>query len=134
MGSSSIVSEVNNLIRWHLFTIQNRFYIKLDTVYTRLDKVFFIFDKANDKFDWSNTFFLNKNKQTRPLKSKPRNFSSYAIEIPFKNIDKSLCVKTTELKNWENNNQHLSFSLSRNEKDQFSFGVCTTNSLAGWVN
>ncbi len=133
-ANSSLISEINNLIRWHLFTIQNRFYIKLDSVYTRLDEVFFIFDKTGDKFDWQNAAFLNKDKQARLLKSKLKNITTNAIEIPFKNTSYSLCIKTTEIKNWNNSNKDLSFSLSRSDNDQFGFGICPKNSLATWAH
>ena len=130
--NSSIISEINNLIRWHLFAIQNRFYIKLDSAYTRIEKVYFVFDKTNKSFDWSTANFFQNGKST--YFSKSNSVNTNAVEIPFKNSSHSLCIKTTEAKNWLNNDESLSFPMSRDEKDQFSFGICPENSLTTWAS
>ncbi len=130
----SIISEVNNLIRWHTLTIQNRFYVKLDNVYTRLNQVFFVFDKRNQNFNWQNAAVLATNKSMFLSQANSENLNTNAIEIPFANSDKSLCIKTIHTKQWRNNDDNLSFPLTRNDNDQFGFGICDQGSLVTWAN
>ena len=128
-NNASIISEINNLIRWHVFPIQNRFYVKLDPVYTQLEKAFFVFDKSNQEFDWGNISFFNGNGPASSVKTDNTEFTGTVVELPFKNSNKSLCIKTTHSKSWINNNTQLSFSLTRDTKDQFRFGLCQKGSL-----
>ncbi len=132
-NNTSVISEINNKIRWHTLVIQNRFYFRLDNVYTRLDEVFFVFDKNNRNFNWQNAVFLKDDESASFNDSNPVELITHAIEIPFSNSEKSLCIKTTNVKTWLNTDKSLSFSLTRDTNDQFGLGICNSESLANWA-
>ena len=130
---ASVITEINNRIRWHLLTIQDRFYLKLDDVYTRPETVTFIFDKHNTVIDWKQTRFLMEGKTQLLISSTAALINARAFELPLKGTDKSICINNLASMQWLNNDDNLGLLIKRNNDEQWSFGVCENGTLATWI-
>ena len=129
---ASLITEINNLIRWHTQTIQDHFYIRLDDAYTRLDTVYFHFLKSNPSFVFNQARYIS-NGQTKDLTdndSSELNIS--AVEIPLEKSAYSLCIKTTGSGHWLNSKKSLSLPLQRNKNEQWFFTLCKQGALTNW--
>ena len=131
---ASVIAEINNFIRWHLITIQDRFYLKLDDVYTRTQAVSFVFDKTNPAIDWQQVQYQTDSK-TLPLSAAASTqFNAKGIELPLKNVDKSICINNLASGQWINTDEKLGLLLKRENNEQWSFGICEKNTLTSWVH
>ena len=131
---ATVITEINNHIRWQLLTIQNRFYLKLDDVYTRPVAVSFTFDKNNKAIDWHHSRYLEDGKIRLLNSNSSALIKARAFELPLKDTDKSICINNLASRQWLNSDNKLGLLLNRNENEQWSFGICGREKLAQWVN
>lgn len=131
---ASVITEINNRIRWHMLTIQNRFYLKLDEVYTRAETVMFDFDKNNSAIDWDRSRYLDGDEIHSPNLTTRSMLSARGFELPLTGTGKSICINNLAAGQWLNTTAHLRLFIKRGKNQQWSFGVCDTGSLAQWMN
>ena len=131
---AAVITEINNRIRWHLLTIQDRFYMKLDDVYTREETVRFDFDKHNAAIDWNQARYLDKGKTRLLTSTDSALVNARAFELPLKDTSKSICINNLASMQWLNTNDTLGLLINRNKNEQWSFGICDKGELASWLN
>ena len=131
---ASIITEINNAIRWHLLTIQDRFYLKLDDVYTRPETVSFVFDKNNSAIEWQLAQYHTKDTTQLLTSTTASQINAKGFELPLTESDKSICIHNLASGKWLNSDDKLGLLLKRNNNEQWSFGICDRNSLASWLN
>ena len=131
---ASVITEINNQIRWHLLTIQDRFYLKLDDVYTRPETVSFVFNKNNPAINWQLARYLADGESRLLRLNSATLLNAKAIELPLKNSDQSICINNLASGQWLNHETKLALLLKRNNNEQWSFGLCRYNGLPEWVN
>ncbi len=131
---ASVITEINNLIRWQLLTIQDRFYVKLDDVYTRLDTVSFVFDKQNSAIDWNGAHYVAEGKKALLSSAHSKIIDTRALELPLNDSNVSICINNLASRQWINTNESLGLVISRNKNEQWSFGICDHDALEEWTN
>lgn len=131
---ASVISEINNRIRWHLLTVQDRFYIRLDDVYTRAQTVSFIFDKQNTAIDWNRARYITGNEKRLLTAASGSHIRARGLELPLNEKQKSICVASPASMQWQNNDESLRLSITRDSNEQWSFGICDKDTLAAWLN
>ena len=131
---AGLISEINNLIRWHVYTIQDQFYLKLDDTYTRVDQVQVNFLKSNPNFLWNEVSYLSEQQQKRLADTTAAFISTHAIELPLKDSAYSVCVKSPTVRDWSNGESAIAMPVYRNKNEQWSFALCEKHSLVQWAN